>query len=173
MTWIGLVRYQVFFVMDLKTRRVEIAGITHDAHGRWLVQIGRNLTDVVDGFLRDKRFLILDRDPLYTSEFRRLLRESGVRIVRLPRRSPNLNAHAERFVLSVRTECWNRFSPLGEGHLRWALAEYLAHYHRERNHQGLGGRLIEPGPATGRRRGRVVGRSRLGGLLRHYEREAA
>jgi transposase InsO family protein len=173
MTWFGLVRYHVFFVMDLKTRRVEIAGIAHDAHGRWMVQIARNLTDAVDGFLRDKRFLILDRDPLYTRAFRGLLRGSGVDVVRLPRRSPNLNAHAERFVLSVRTECLNSFIPLGEGHLRWALAEYLAHYHRERNHQGLGGRLIEPSLATGQKRGRVVGRSRLGGLLRHYEREAA
>ena len=173
MTWFGLVRYQVFFVMDLKTRRVEIAGISHDAHGGWMVQIGRNLVDAVDGFLRDKRFLILDRDPLYTTEFRALLRDNGVTIVRLPRKSPNLNAFAERFVLSVRTECLNCFIPLGEGHLRWALAEYMAHYHGERNHQGLGGRLIEPSRATGRRRGRVVGSSRRGGLLRHYEREAA
>ena len=64
MTWFGLVRYQVFFVMDLKTRRVEIAGISHDAHGGWMVQIARNLTDPVDGFLRGMRLLILDRDPL-------------------------------------------------------------------------------------------------------------
>lgn len=173
MTWLGLVRYQVFFVMDLQTRRVEIAGISHDANGRWLVQLGRNLTDAFDGFLKGKRFLILDRDPLYTRAFRRLLRESGVEVVLVPRKSPNLNAFAERFVLSVRRECLDCFVPLGERHLRWALSEYVAHYHRERNHQGLGGRLIEPGPATGRRRGRVVGHSRLGGLLRHYEREAA
>jgi transposase InsO family protein len=123
MTWFGLVRYRVFFVMDLRTRRLEIAGITHDAHGRWMVQIGRNLTDAVEGFLRHKRFLILDRDPLYTSEFRDLLQGTGVEIVRLPRESPNLNAFAERFVLSVRTECLNCFVPLGENHLRWALAE--------------------------------------------------
>ncbi len=97
----------------------------------------------------------------------------GVEIVRLPARSPNLNAYAERFVLSVRTECLDCFIPLGERHLRGALREYVAHYHCERNHQGLGGRLIDPDEATGRTRGRVVARSRLGGLLRHYYRDAA
>ncbi len=173
LTWTGLVRYHVFFVMDLATRRVEIAGITHDAHGRWMVQIGRNLTDVVDGFLRDKRFLILDRDPLYTAQFRALLLDSGVGVVRLPRRSPNLNAHAERFVLSVRTEVLNRVVPLGENHLRWLLTGFLAHYHGERHHQGLDSTLIDPDPTSNNTRGRVLCRPRLGGMLRHYYREAA
>ncbi|MBW2459980.1 MAG: hypothetical protein JRI68_36165 [Deltaproteobacteria bacterium] len=63
-------------------------------------QIARNLTDAVDGFLHDARFIILDRDPLYTAAFRRMLKDSGVKAVRLPARSPNLNAQAERFVLS-------------------------------------------------------------------------
>ena len=129
MTWFGLVRYHVFFVMDLKTRAVEIAGVTHDAHGRWMVQLGRNLTDAVDGFLRDKRFLILDRDPLFTRQFLALLKGIGVSVVRLPARSPNLNAYAERFVLSVRRECLNRLIPLntntlslfGRAYAIWAL----------------------------------------------------
>ena len=94
-------------------------------------------------------------------------------VVKLPARSPNLNAYAERFVLSVRRECLNRLIPLSENHLRWALREYLVHYHKERHHQGLGGRLIEPGPTEGATRGRVACRARLGGLLRHYSRQAA
>ena len=91
----GLTRYFVFFVMELQTRRVHVAGIVHQPHGRWMMQIGRSLIDEVDGFLRDKRFLILDRDPVYTAAFRRLLDGAGVRVVRLPARSPNLNAFAE------------------------------------------------------------------------------
>ena len=172
--WVeALVRYQVFFLIDLQTRCVEIAGITKDAQGAWMAQIPRNLTDCFDGFLLGKRFLILDRDPLYTRQFRTLLKGSGVSVVRLPARSPNLNAYAERFVLSVRRECLNRLIPLSENHLRWALGEFLTHYHKEHHHQGLGGLLIDPGPTEGATRGRVVCRSRLGGMLRHYSRQAA
>jgi transposase InsO family protein len=101
----GLVRYVVFFVMKLKTRTVEIAGITCQPDEAWMTQVARNLTAVRDGFLHDMHYLILDRDPLYTGTFRRLLRESGVMPLRLPARSPNLNAFAERFVLSVKSEC--------------------------------------------------------------------
>ena len=136
-------------------------------------QIARNLTDPIDGFLRETRHLILDRDPLYTAAFRRMLKDSGVSAVRLPARSPNLNAFAERFVLSIKSECLDRMVILGERHLRTAIGEYVEHYHRERNHQGLGGRLLMPDEAVGRTEGRVVSRERLGGMLRYYYREAA
>ena len=64
-----------------------------------------------------------------------------------PFRAPNCNAHAERFVRSIKEECLNRVIPLGEGHFRRTLAEFVAHYHRERNHQGLGNELIDGNPA--------------------------
>ena len=67
----GLVRYVVFFVMKLKTRAVEIAGITRQPHEAWMTQVAGNLTDARDGFLRGVQCLILDRDPLYTAAFRR------------------------------------------------------------------------------------------------------
>ncbi len=109
----GLVRYFVFFVVCLETRRVEIAGITCTPSGAWMKQIARNLTDCEDGFLLGMRHLILDRDPLYTAVFRRMLKDSGVKPVRLPARSPNLNAYAERFVLSIKSECLDRIVPIG------------------------------------------------------------
>jgi putative transposase len=111
----GLVRYVVFFVMKLKTRTVEIAGITSQPDEAWMTQLARNLTDAGDGFLRKVQYVILDRDPLYTTAFRRLLRDSGVKPLLLPARSPNLNAFAERFVLSIKSECLDRIVPLGEG----------------------------------------------------------
>ncbi len=166
-------RYVVFFVIDIKTRRVEIAGITSSPHEVWMRQMARNLTDAVDGFLRDTRYVILDRDPLYTAAFWKMLKDSGVEAVRLPARSPNLNAHAERFVLSAKSECLNRIVPLSEAHLRRCLAAFDAHYHGERHHQGLGGELIVADADAGQREGRVVCRERLGGLLRFYHREAA
>jgi len=169
----GLVRYFVFFAIDLRTRRVEIAGITAEPCEAWMRQMARNLTDAEDGFLIGTRYLILDRDPLYTVTFRRMLEESGVMPLRLPARSPNLNAYAERFVLSAKTECLGRIVPLGEEHLRRALRAFVEHYHLERHHQGLAGELIVPDANAGATEGRVACTERLGGMLRFYHREAA
>jgi transposase InsO family protein len=169
----GLTRYFVFFVMELKTRRVHIAGIVHQPHGGWMMQVGRKLLDAVGGFLLGKKYLILDRDPVYTAQFRRLLRDSRVKPVRLPAKSPNLNAHAERFVRSIREDCLDHIVPLGERHLRTVCREYVVHYHGERNHQGLGNELIEPIEPGCTRNSKVTRRQRLGGLLNYYEREAA
>ena len=95
-----------------------------------------------------------------------------MKVVRLPAQSPNLNALAERFVLSVRTECLSRIVPLGEAHLRRTIAEFVGHYHHERNHQGLDNALIAAeGAQNGT--GGIVRRERLGGLLSFYCREAA
>ena len=123
----GLVRYHVLFVIDIATRCVCIGGITSDPNGEWMKQVARNLTDMWDGFLLGKRYLIHDRDPLFTEAVRGLLRDSGVKPLRLPANSPNLNAYAERFVLSIRRECLDRFVPLSERHLRTAIAEYVVH----------------------------------------------
>jgi transposase InsO family protein len=173
LTSIGLVRYFVMVVIDLKTRRVQIAGVVHDLRGRWVEQIARNLTDPVHGFLNDARYLIHDRDPVFTRAFRKILQAAGVKAVRLPARSPNLNAYCERFILSVKGECLRRMIPLGKRHLELMLAEYLEHYHQERNHQGLGNRLIENLPANDNATGPVRCRERLGGVLNFYHREAA
>jgi transposase InsO family protein len=94
----GLRRFIVLFVIELSTRKVEIAGIAADANRLWMSQIGRNLTDAVNGILNGKRYLIHDRDPLFTTLFQEMLAGVGMQSVRLPPRSPNLNAYAERFV---------------------------------------------------------------------------
>ena len=152
----GLVRYHVLFVIDIATRCVCIGGMTSDPNGEWMKQVARNLTDMWDGFLLGKRYLIHDRDPLFTEAVRGLLRDSGVKPLRLPANSPNLNAYAERFVLSIRRECLDRFVPLNERHLRTAITEYVVHYHTERNHQGLGNELLTPLPASANDAGRLV-----------------
>ena len=172
LTMRGLVRYVVFFVMKLKTRSVAIAGITRQPDETWMTQVARNLTAAGDGFLHGIQHVILDRDPLYTAAFRRLLRDSGVTPVVLPAWSPNLNAFAERFVESAKSECLDRMVLLGEGHLRAAVHEFVDHYHQERPHQGLGNELIAP-KTTVIGTGQVKCRERLGGLLKFYYREAA
>jgi hypothetical protein len=160
------------FVIALQTRRVEIAGIVRQPHGAWMLQVARNLLDAEDGFLVGMRYLLMDRDPLYTTAFRELLRSAGVTPIRLPANSPNLNAYAERFVRSIKSECLGKLVLLGENHLRTAVREYVTHYHTERNHQGLESRLIEP-PANAAGAGPIFSRERIGGLLRFYHRQAA
>jgi putative transposase len=169
-TTLGLVRYHVLFVIDIGSRMVEVVGLARNPSGEWMKQMARNLLDAHDGFLRGKRYLILDRDPLYTQEFRQMLRIAEVRPLLLPARSPNLNAYAERFVLSIKSECLDRIVPLGEKHLRRTIDEYLAHYHSERNHQGLDNVLLKDAAAPANENGRVLRRERLGGLLNFYHR---
>lgn len=171
-TWRGLVRYLVLFVIELKTRRVVVAGISPSPDGQWVAQLGRNLTDLDDGFLLGSRYLIHDRDPLFTKAFEVTLESAGIEPVRLPARSPNLNAYAERFVRSIRSECLAQVIPLSERHLRRVVRANTEHYHRERNHQGIGNNLIDRHDEDYSGRGPIECRERLGGLLRHYRRAA-
>jgi hypothetical protein len=162
----GLTRFIVLFLLDLSTRRVQIAGIASKAHGIWMGQIARNLRDHGDGFLTGKRYLIHDRDPLFTAEFLGTLAASGVKSVKLPR-SPNLNPHAERFVRTIKESCLDRMILFGEGSLRKATREFVAHYHGERNHQGLGNRLIIPAESHAGNGGAIRRRERLSGMLNY------
>jgi len=169
----GLVRHMVFFVIELSTRRVKIAGIAPDPNGTWMNQVARNLTDCFDGFLVGKRYLIHDRDPLYTAQFTDTLAAVGVRCIKLPPKSPNLNAYAERWVKSIKSECLDRMIFFGEKHLRYVVDEYVGHYHTERNHQGIGNELIEGLAEGAENTGPVVSRTRVGGMLKYYHRVAA
>jgi transposase InsO family protein len=167
----GLTRSYVFFVIDLETRRVRIAGITDRPTVEWVTRVARSLVDDFDGFLSKHRYLVHDHDPLFRGAFPVLLRSAGVEPVRLPPQSPNLNAHAERFVRSIKEECLSKIVPIGERHVRHAIEQFAEHYHFERNHQGLGNQLID-GEAETEPVNLVERRERLGGVLRSYHRAA-
>src|SRR5919199_5842650 len=145
-TWHGLVTYYVLVVMELATRRVQVAGITAHPTAAFMQQCARQLTDPLDGFLLGKRYLLHDRDTKFTQAFDGLLKASGVEPIVLPPRSPNLNAHCERFVRSIKEEALAQMVMLGERSLSYTIQQYLAHYHHERNHQGLDNQLIAPEP---------------------------
>ena len=164
----GLVSHYVLFFIDLPTRTVHIAGITPNPDEVWMSQMARNLTDSEDGLLRGKTHVILDRDTKYTAKFRHALTRERIEVVPLPPRSPNLNAFAERFVRSVKEECLHRMIFLNVAQMRHVLTQYLAHYHQERNHQGLENRLLCPMVAKPPTQIGVVRRQRLGGLLNFY-----
>jgi transposase InsO family protein len=172
-TWHGLVTYYVLVVMELATRRVHVAGITPHPTAAFIEQCARQMTDAFDGFLLGKWYLIHDRDTKFTQVFDGMLKSSGVEPIVLPPRSPNLNAYCERFVRSIKEEVLEQMVMLGEGSLTRAIYQYLAHYHTERNHQGLDNQLImQEGKVSGHM-GQVVRRERLGGLLSYYHRAAA
>lgn len=169
----GLVTHYVLFVMKVATRTVHLAGITTNPNEEWMKQIARNLTDCCDGFLLGTRYLIMDRDGSFSEVFRAMLKDAGIEPVRLPPSSPNLNAWLERFHLSVKSEALERMIFFGETMLRNAVYAYLAHYHTERNHQGLDNQIPEPGEEVGAVAGEIHRHERLGGLLSYYHRKAA
>jgi transposase InsO family protein len=156
----GLVTHYVLFALHHASRVVEIAGVTTNPDGAFMAQVARNLSDRLDGFLRTTKFLIIDLDTKFTKQFRHTLGDAGIEVVRTAFQAPNIDAFAERFVQSVKGECLDRLILFGPDHLRRALSEFVAHYHLERPHQGLGNRLITPrvGPPGG---GDVVADERL------------
>jgi putative transposase len=160
----------VLVVIDYATRRVEVAGVIQQANGEWMKQMARNLTDPFQGFLAGKKYLIHDRDKLFTKDFARILRIAGVKTVKTPPLAPNLMPYVERFIRSIKSECIDRMLIFGERHLEYIIHEYLQHYHLERPHQGIGNDMIEPRPQG---KGEIVCHERIGGLLKSYRRAAS
>ena len=134
--------------------------------------MARNAVDDACGALRQCRYVLHDRDAKFCSAFDNVLASEGIQSLKIPPRSPNLNAYAERWVRSVKQECLSRLILFGERSLQRALTEFIAHFHAERNHQGKGNVLLFPAPLAATRRRTVHCRERLGGLLRYYCRAA-
>jgi transposase InsO family protein len=172
-TWRGLQTVYVLVAIELSTRRAEVVGMTPNPDEPFMKRVAFNMTDEFDGFLRGKTHVLMDRDSKFSFAFRARLAEAGAKPVRLPRRSPNLNAHVERLIRSIRQECLSNMIVFGQSMLRRVLRQYMLHYNHERNHQGIGGRLIEPLRPVGDIEGEVRCRKRLGGMLRYYYRDVA
>ena len=174
LSWRGLVTYYVLFFIHLGSRRVRVAGITRHPDQEWMEQIARSATQETWGYLYPCRYILHDRDTKFCASFRSILAGSGVETLALPARSPNLNAFAERWVRSAKQECLSKLILFGEGPLLRTLAEFSAHYHGERNHQGKGNKLLFPeaGDEPKQCGHTVACRHRLGGLLKYYGRVA-
>ena len=171
----GLATYYVLFFIHLESRKVEIAGMTPHPNEAWMKQIARNVTMDGWGFLGNCRYLIHDRDTKYCQSFREIIESGDVKPLRLPARSPNLNAFSERWVKSVKEECLSKLILFGEASLRHTLKEYLVHYHAERNHQGKDNVLLFPtaGQVISHGGSSIGCNERLGGLMKYYYLEAA
>ena len=170
----GLTTFYILVVIDLVTRRIQIAGVTTKPRAIWMHYTAEKLIDHKnENILNDKKYLVHDRDTKFCRLFARPLEEQGIELIKLPPRSPNLNAHCERFIRSLKEECINKIIFFGEKSLRDALTEYEKHYHHQRNHQGLENRIIDPGEEVGNRDGPIVCQESLGGMLKYYRRQAA
>jgi transposase InsO family protein len=165
-----LVTHYVLFFIDLRTRRILFSEVARNPDDAFMVGVGRYLTDPIFGCLARVKLLICDHDGRFSPAFRNILSAAGIRIVRTHRWAPNCNAYAERFVRSIKEECLERMIFFGPGQLQRAVHEYVEHYNRERNHQGLGNNLLERRRLP--RSGPVQCRERLGGMLRYYHRAA-
>jgi putative transposase len=177
-TGFGKVTYYVLFFIHVGTRRVRVAGMTVQPNGAWVEQQARNLVYDLAERGEEASYLIRDGDTKFTQKFDEIFKSEGIKIKKLPYRSPNLNAFAERYVQSIKQECLDHFVVFGESHLEHLIREYEHHYNTVRPHQGLGNKPIgivpipplDSGPPNS---GEVECDSRLGGLLRHYYRRAA
>ena len=175
LTWRGLVTYYVLFFIKISSRRVWLGGITRHPDSGWMEQVARNATMENTGYLNGCRYLLHDRDDKFCREFRETLAAGGVQCTPLPARSPNLNAHAERWVRSIKEECLSKLILFGEKSLRRVVSDFLEHFHQERNHQGKGNMLLFPISSVARESApsnAIRCRERLGGLLKYYSRVA-
>jgi len=142
-------------------------------HGAWVERVLKRQLDDFDGFLRNHKYLIHDRDPLFTKSMIAMLASVGVKSIKLPPKSPNLNAHAERFVRSIKHECLNRIIPIGESHLWRAIDAYVEHYNHDRPHQGMDNLVLDPLFKPSEPKGKIICDEQMGGVIRSYRRAAA
>jgi putative transposase len=169
----GLTRYLVFFVIELATRRVQIAGIHAHPCETQMVQWARNLTNAHDGFLKDKQILIHDRDRLFSKTFQETLGVAMFRCLKMPRWSPNLNSFGESWIRAAKREYLDKIVFFGERQVRYVIEQYVEHYDLDRPHKGLEYRRpVEP-DASPPRDGLIKCRERLGGLPESHCRDAA
>ena len=161
--------FYVLFFMELGRRRLRLVSVTEHPTTEWVIQQLRNLSVQHD---RLPRFILHDRDGKFSEAFDALAEANGTKIIKLPARSPNLNAYAERWVRSVREECLDQIMVLSERHLRYVRKAYVEYFTKRRPHQGLKQQIPdsrEEPSAIGCIRSRQV----LGGLINDYYREAA
>ena len=155
----------MLFFIHLAGREVEIAGITAHPTEQWMKQMARNVTMEGCGALGDSRDLLHDRDTKYTASFLAIIKSGGLKTLRLPARSPNLNVYSERWERSAKEECLSKLVLFGERSLRRAMREYVVHYHAERNYQGKYNILLFPEVTEIRCEKAVECQQRLGGLF--------
>jgi len=163
-TALGPKIFHVLFFINIRTRKVHIAGITTKPDKRWVVDTTKSLSFLFQD--RTKKLLIRDGDTKFPKEFDELFKPHNAEVKRIPYRSPNLNPYAEGFVGTIKRECLDHFFVFGEEHLKYLIHEYIGHYNTKRPHSGINNEPL--GYRPGKVNGRIKCQSRLGGMIKHY-----
>lgn len=162
----------ILFFIEIGTRRVHFAGCTDHPNKRWMTQQARQIIWILNEQDTTMRFLIRDRDTKFTQSFDSVFESEGIDIIRTPIRAPNANAYAERWVRTVREECFDKLIVVNEKHLKRVMNEYVTYYNTARPHQGIEQQIpIQPDIST--ESGPIRCRDVLGGIIHDYYRDTA
>jgi putative transposase len=162
----------VLFFIEVRTRKVYLAGCTAHPTAAWVTQQARQLSWHLQDRTLPVRVLLHDRDAKFPSSFDAVFRSEGLQVVATPPRCPQANGVAERWIRSARQECLDHLLILNERHLSRVLRRYVTFYNERRPHQGLGQQCPVPlgrGPRCGPIRRHDV----LAGIIHDYERQPA
>jgi transposase InsO family protein len=160
-------RYYVLFFIELATRRVHLAGATTNPTGAWVAQQARNLA--INEKLGNARYLIHDRDSKFGRAFDEVFRSEGIALIHTPVRAPQANAYAERFVRTIRNDCFDWLLIVGHRHLEHTLRVYVTHYNHERPHRALNLKPPQPTAHPNTTTSSAIERrDLLGGLIHEY-----
>jgi hypothetical protein len=169
LTWHGLATYYVLFFLHLETRRVTLAGITQHPTEEWMLQMARRAVDAIDAPCFRSVLFCTIATASSARAFKTLCGRPVFNLSDCQPAVPILNAFAERWRRSIKSECLSKLILFGQASLRRAVTHFIEHYHLERPHQGKGNQLLFPSPVSPpAHAGRVQCHERLGGLLKFY-----
>jgi len=169
-TALGPRMFFVLFFINIKTRKVYIAGATQFPNQEWVNKHAKNVLPLLASNKNGKNLLIRDRDKKFSGEFDELFKDSGFYIQRNPFMSPNMNSYAESWVGTIKRECLNHFIVFGERHLRYLIGEYVKHYNENRPHSAMNNMPLEETELNKENTGEIKCQSKLGGIIKHYYR---
>lgn len=166
-TAVGPKIFHVLFFINIRTRKVHIAGITKYPKKEWVINQAKTISFL---FQDDKsKVLVRDRDKKYPKEFDDIFREYNATVKKISYRSPNLNPYCEGWVGTIKRECLNQFFAFGETHFKYLVNEYVKYYNTVRPHSSMDNLPLEYRPR--RPDGKIKCDSKLGGVIKHYYRE--
>jgi len=168
LTTLGPRMFFILFFINIRTRKVYVAGATQYPNQKWVNKQSKNVLPFLGSNKNDRGLLIRDRDKKFSKEFDELFKDSGFYVQKNPFMSPNMNSYAESWVGTIKRECLNHFTVFGERHLRYLISEYVAHYNTTRPHSSMGNKPLESGLT--KNTGEIKCRSKLGGIIRDYYR---